>query len=439
MRRKPLLIAGVLLALGAGAAALHFSGVLDSASAQEKGGGQNGKGPQEPPPVPITAEAAKTEDVPVYLRGIGTVQALNTVSVRPQVSGVLVAVPVQEGQEVTKGTVLAIIDPRPYKADLDKAVAQRQQDEAQLANAQLDLRRYQELAKSSFAPRQQVDTQAATVTRMQAAIAADQAAIETAQLNLDYASIRAPIDGRVSLRQVDPGNLIEVSSQTTGIFTVTQDHPIAMVFTLPENQLAQVQKARAQTPDLPVIADSPNADDALARGKLLTPNNAVDVATGTIQFKAVFDNQDNKLWPGEFVNARLLVDTLRGVVAVPHIAVQHAQDGLFVFVVKPDNTVERRTVDVGFDDGQTAVIAKGVAAGDKVATGGQSRLGQGVRIALGQAGQNGQPAAGGQPGQQPGQGGSGGGGAGPGQPGQNSSAGQGQGQDGRSAKAGQSN
>ena len=361
-------------ALGcAGLAGLYAAGVIGPAKAKDHA--------PPPPPVPITQAAAKTEDVPVYLRGIGTVQALYTVEMKAQVSGVLLDVPIHEGEEVKKGTVVATIDPRPFKAALDQATAKRQQDQAQLENAQLDLKRYMSLARSEFASRQQVDTQQAAVASQQAAVAADTAAVETASLNLSYCYITAPIDGRVSLRHVDPGNLIEASSQSTGIVSITQIRPISVVFTLPEHDLGQVQDAMQAGP-LTVYADSTDGRTQLAQGTLLTPNNQVDVPTGTVQFKSTFENKDSKLWPGEFVNARLLVDTIRGVTTVPHVAVQHGQEGLFVFVVKPDNTVQQQSVTVAYDDGTRAVVSKGLSPGENVVTAGQSRLGNGTHVAL---------------------------------------------------------
>ncbi len=372
MASRPALIAAIVVLLGAGAAGLHLAGAGDQARAADPQ-------PQLPPPVPVTMAAAKTEDVPVYLRGIGTVQAFYAVAVKAQVNGVLLDVPVREGQEVKKGTVLAVIDPRPYKAALDRATATRQQDQAQLENAQLDLKRYSNLARSDFASRQQVDTQQANVDKLQATVAGDNAAIETASLNLSFCYIVAPIDGRVSLRQVDPGNLVEAASQATGIVSVTQDHPISVVFTLPEQELPQVQDAMTHGP-LTVFADTSDGQTQLAKGTLLTPNNTVDINTGTIQLKANFANDDDKLWPGEFVNARLLVNTIRGAVTVPHIAIQHGQDGLFVFVVKPDSTVEQQAVTVAYDDGTRAVMGKGVSSGENIVTSGQSRLGPGTHV-----------------------------------------------------------
>ena len=334
--------------------------------------------PAQPPPVPVTTAESKAADVPVYLRGIGTVQALNAVEVHPQVGGVLVDVPVREGQDVKQGDTLAVIDPRPYKAALDKAQAQLQQDQAQLDNAQADLKRYSSLVRNDFASRQQVDTQQSTVSRFQGVIAADKAAIEDAQLNLGFCVLHAPMDGRVGLRRVDPGNLIQANSSGAGILLVVQVHPISVVFTLPEGDLPRVRQARMRG-ELPVLADSSDGRDELARGTLLTADNAVNASSGTIQFKATFPNAEDRLTPGEFVSTRLLVDTMHGV-TVPHDAVQHGQQGLYVFAVKPDKTADRRDIQLGYDDGKVALIAKGVEAGEQVIVSGQTRVGPGTHV-----------------------------------------------------------
>ncbi len=334
--------------------------------------------PAQPPPVPVTVAESKAADVPVYLRGIGTVQALNAVEVHPQVGGVLVGVPVREGQDVKQGDPLAVIDPRPYKAALDKAQAQLQQDQAQLDNAQADFKRYSNLVRNDFASRQQVDTQSSTVSRLQGVIAADNAAIEDARLNLGFCVVHAPMDGRVGLRRVDPGNLIQANSSGAGILLVVQVHPIAVVFTLPETDLPRVRQASVHGP-LTVLADSSDGRDELARGTLLTPDNAVNASSGTIQFKATFPNTEDQLTPGGFISTRLLIDTLHGV-TVPHDAVQHGQQGLYVFTVKPDQTADRRDIQLGYDDGKVALIAKGVEAGEQVVVSGQTRVGLGTRV-----------------------------------------------------------
>ena len=341
-------------------------------------------GPEAPLAAPVTVAPATRQDVPVFFDGLGAVQAFSIVQIKSQVSGTLVALPAHEGQEVRKGDVIAEIDPRPYQATLDQAMAQRQEDQAQLQGAQLDLKRYQSLAKSSFAPVQQVDDQQATVSRQVAAIAADSAAIETAQLNLGYCVIRAPIDGRVSLYQVDVGNLIEVASQT-GIVSITQDKPIAVVFTLPERQLAKVQDARARG-TVPVQVMSGNGQQQLAQGVLLTPNNTIDTTTGTISLKAAFDNKDDHLWPGQFVNARVRVDTLPDAVTIPELAVEHGPTGLFVYVVKPDQTVAVQPVSVGYQLDGRSVVTNGLGGGETVVVTGQALLSPGARVKATKAG-----------------------------------------------------
>ena len=330
--------------------------------------------------VPVTAAPAKLQDVPVDLRGLGTVQAFNTVEIKAQVSGMLTGIPVQEGQEVHKGDVVATIDPRPFRAALDQATAQRAEDAAQLQSAQLDLQRFQQLAKSQFAPVQQVDDQQALVNKLVATIQADTAAIETAQINLDYCTMRAPVDGRVSFHQTDVGNIIQVSGQT-GIVSITQDKPISVVFTLPEAQLPRIQQAMAQGA-LPVAAYDGDDKTKLADGQLLTPNNAIDTTTGTIQLKATFPNDNDALWPGEFVNARLRVGTMKRAVTVPVAAIQHGPNGLFIYTVKPDTTVQEQDIEVAYQTDDTAVVSKGLQGGETVVLSGQSRLAPGTRVAL---------------------------------------------------------
>ena len=330
--------------------------------------------------VPVTAIVAEVQDVPVELHGLGTVQAFNMVEIKAQVTGALVAIPVQEGQEVHQGDIVAQIDPRPYKAALDQVTAQRAEDAAQLQSAQLDLQRYQHLAKSNFAPVQQVDDQQATVNKLIATLQADTAAIETAQINLDYCTIRAPISGRVSFHQTDVGNLIQVASQA-GIVSITQDRPISVVFTLAEAELHRIQQAMAKSA-LPVSVYTGDDKTKLADGQLLTPNNAIDTSTGTIQLKATFANDDDALWPGEFVNARLRIDTLHNAITVPLAAVQHGPNGMFVYTIQPDSSVQERDVQLAYQDDNTAVVSKGVNNGDTVVLTGQSRLAPGTKVAL---------------------------------------------------------
>jgi len=335
------------------------------------------------PAVPVQAAPATRQDVPVVLRNIGTVQAFYSVLVRARVDGTLDRVFFTEGQEVKAGDPIALIDPRPYQATLDAAVAKKAADEALLANARADLARYANLARRDFASHQQVDTQQATVAQQQATIAADVATIESARLNVAFCHITSPISGRTGLRLVDPGNLIH-ASDAQGIVTITQLHPIALIFTLPQDDLPQIQAAMARgTPT--VFAFSGNDRTELARGTLMTIDNQIDTATGTVKLKAEFQNPDDKLWPGLFVNAHLQVNTLKDVVTVPDTALQRGPNGLYVYLVKPDEHVAMQAVTVTLDDGHLAVIADGVQAGDRVVTNGQLRLQNGSRVAVAKA------------------------------------------------------
>lgn len=361
--------------------------ILAAALAVAAGPGIAATAPQSSPEsspegglIPVTAAPALVQDVPVYLRGLGTVQAFNTVEIKAEVNGTLVALPVREGEEVQAGEIVAEIDPRPYQAVLDQAVAQRAEDAAELESARLDLARFRQLAKRNFAPQEQVDDQQATVNRLVAAIEADDAAIETARLNLDFCTIRAPISGRVGFYQTDVGNLIEVATQTS-ILSITEDKPISLVFTLPEAQLPRIEDAMAKAP-LPVLAYSGDGRTKLSQGVLLTPNNAIDTSTGTIALKATFANDDDLLWPGEFVDARLLIETLRHVVTVPLPAIQHGPAGLFVYRVGPDDTVQDQAVEVGYQNATIAVATKGLQGGEKIVVDGASRLVPGARVSM---------------------------------------------------------
>jgi multidrug efflux system membrane fusion protein len=336
-----------------------------------------------PPPVPVTVAAVKAQDMPIYLDGIGTVQAFNTVQIKAQVNGTLLDLPVLEGREVQKGAIVAQIDPAPYKAALDQALAQRAKDAAQLRSARLNLQRYQALAKNHFEPLQQVDDQQALVDTDIAGIQADDAMIETAWINLGYCTIRAPFAGRVSLYRVDVGNLILAAGQTS-ILSIDQDKPIAVVFTLPENELLQVQDGRSKA-SLPVQVVTGSTQRLLATGTLMAPNNAIDTATGTISLKARFANADDHLWPGQFVNVRLQVGTLSHALTVPALAVQHGPDGLYVFQVKPDQTVVQTAINVGTQDSGNNgldVVTRGLTSGATVVVSGQYRLVPGARVKI---------------------------------------------------------
>jgi multidrug efflux system membrane fusion protein len=335
---------------------------------------------QQPPAVPVSVATVTRQDVPLWLHGLGTVQAFYSVLLRPKVDGTLLQVPVEEGQEVKAGDLLAVIDPKPYKAVLDAAVAKKQQDQADLANAKRDLERYDSLAKQDFASRQQVDTQLALVSHMVAAMAGDDAQIEAAQLNVDYCYIAAPFQGRVGLRTVDPGNFVR-AAEVTSLMPLAQIRPIAVTFTVPQDALAQVQET-LHSGNAPVVAYSSDDKTELDRGTLLTIDNAIDTATGTIKLKATFPNIASHLWPGQFVNTRLLLGTAKGAVTVPSAAVLHGQDRLYVYLLKPDQTATVRTVEIKGDDGTVAIITSGLSAGETVVTDGQSRLLEGSPVTV---------------------------------------------------------
>lgn len=329
-----------------------------------------------PPAVPVEAAAARRGDVPVYLTGLGTVQALNTVTVKTRVDGQLQTISYQEGQHVDAGQVLAQIDPRPFQAALDQAKATKAKDEAQLANAQLDLTRFQNLKQ--FATGQSVDTQKALILQLQAQIEGDQAAIDNAATQLSYTTITSPLNGRTGIRLVDQGNIVH-ATDTGGLVVITQLHPITAIFTLPEENLPEISAAMAKGP-LTVFADTRGDDKPLDQGTLQLVDNQIDQATGTIRLKATFPNKADQLWPGQFVDVRLLLRTQANVVTVPAAAVQHGPDGLYVYAVKPDGTAEIRPVGVGQIANGTAVIESGLAAGDSIVTAGQYRLQPGTRV-----------------------------------------------------------
>ena len=334
--------------------------------------------PPPAPAVPVIVVKAARQNVPEYADGIGTVQALNSVLIRSRVDGTLMQVPVKEGQEVKAGDVVAVIDPRPFKAALDQAMAKKAQDVAALQNAKLDLARFASLARQDFASRQQVDTQQALVAQDTALGQSDDAAIETAQLNLSFCYITSPVPGRVGLRLADPGNLVH-AIDTTGIITVTQDHPITVVFTLPQEDLPDVTQAMASG-KVPVLVFTGDGKRQLDSGALLAPDNKVDTSTGTIQLKAEFANAKNMLWPGEFVEAHLQTGIAQNVVTVPQAAVQHGPNGLYVYVIQPDQTAALQLVTVGYQTPQTAVVTKGLNGGEEVVVDGVLRLQPGTRV-----------------------------------------------------------
>jgi multidrug efflux system membrane fusion protein len=336
--------------------------------------------PAASPSVPVSVAPVTRKDVPLLLRGLGTVLALQTVQLRSEVDGVLLKVPVTEGQDVKEGAVLAIIDPRPYQAALDAAQAQKQEDEAQLVSAHADVVRYTALAAKSFASQQQLEVSQAKAGQLVAAIAADAAKIDSAKINLAWCYITAPFDGRVGLREVDPGNFIR-SAEVTPVLPLSQLRPIAVTFTVPQDYLPEIQKTLASGKP-PVVAFSSDDKTELDHGELLTLDNAIDATTGTIKLKATFPNANYQLWPGQFVNMRLVLGVNKGVLTVPSAAVRHGQDNLFVYVVNPDQKAHRVVVTVDRDDGVTAIVSKGLDEGQMAITDGQSRLEDGTRVAI---------------------------------------------------------
>ncbi len=330
--------------------------------------------------VPVLTAPATLRDVPVYLDGIGTVQALNTVNIRPMVDGPLVEVRFREGQEVKTGDVLARIDPRTYQATYDQAVAKKAQDEALLANMQRDLVRYDKLAKTQYATAQQADTQRATVAQDQAQVRQDQAQIDSARTNLSYTTIEAPVDGRMGIRQVDVGNLVH-STDVTPISVLTTLQPIAVIFTLPQQNLPLVVHAMAQgAPEVLAVPQNGDPHEILDRGRLAVLDNQIDQTTGTIKLKAIFPNPGLSLWPGAFVNVRLALATEHDVTTVPTQSVLRGPTGAFVYVVDGSNIAQRRAVTVPHQDENVAVIASGLKPGESVVTDGASRLTDGAKV-----------------------------------------------------------
>ncbi len=328
--------------------------------------------PKEAPAVPVGASDVKTGDFPVVLSGLGTVQPYNTVLVRSRVDGQVVKIDFQEGQIVHQGDLLVEIDPRPYQAALDQAKAKKEQDAANLENTKRDLARSQSLVQNNFVTRQTLDTQTSSVAQLTAQLAADDAAIETTNVELGYATIRAPITGRVGFRLVDQGNIVNAAS-ATGIVSIDQIEPIAVVFTEPENTLGQITEG-LKAGALDIQALSSDGAKVLAQGKLETFNNEIDTSTGTIRLKAAFANTDHHLWPGLSVSTALTVAILHDVVMVPASAVQHGPSGLYAFVVGQDGKVDVHPLKVSLSDDTTAVVTDGIKAGDKVVTSGQYRL-----------------------------------------------------------------
>jgi membrane fusion protein, multidrug efflux system len=322
------------------------------------------------PAIPVTVAQVEKIDFPVYLTGLGTVQGFNTVQVRTRVDGQIDKIAFKEGQLVKEGDLLAEIDPRPYRATLDAAKAKKVQDEANLANANLDLQRTTKLG--DFATRQLLDTQRSTVAQLTAQIAADDAAIFNAQTQLDYTQVKSPITGVVGLRQVDVGNIVNAATQT-GIVTVAQVEPITVIFTAPEEQLPYISEAQ-KAAALKVIAITTDGKKPLAEGQLAVINNQVDTTSGTIRLKAVFDNKTHTLWPGQSVSTRLLVKTLKDATVAPDDAIQHGTSGLYAYTVSQDNKAELHKVSVSYSIDGRSVVDSGLEPGQRVITGGQFKV-----------------------------------------------------------------
>jgi len=334
-------------------------------------------------PIPVLVAAAGSEDVPVIATAVGTVQALATVTVRTQVDGPLLELAFKDGQDVRKGDILARIDARTYQAQYDQAIAKKAQDEAILANARIDLQRYDRLATADYGTKQQADTQRALVTQDEAQVRADQGAIDNTRAMLDNCTIRAPLDGRTGIRAVDQGNVVH-AADVNGLVVITQIHPISVLFNVPQQQLKAVFAAIGKGP---VATEALEADDTtiIEQGHIEVIDNQVDQTTGTIRLKATFPNVREQLWPGQFVNVHVLVDTLRHATVVPTGAVQRGPNGAYVFVLQPNGTVRQTPVTVGRQTEAKAVILSGIAPEAKVVTTGFTRLVDGSQVAVGAA------------------------------------------------------
>jgi membrane fusion protein, multidrug efflux system len=373
MRRKVIIsaISAIAVAAIVGALVIKHRFPLEAASA---------RAPAAVPTVPVVAGTVTSGDVPIYLQGVGTVIAYNTVIIRSQIQGQITKINFTEGQAVKTGDLLAVIDPRPYQAQLDQANANRSRDEAQLTNAQSNLKRYTTLGNQGWATPQLVETQTAQVAQLNAAIKADEAAIEWAQTQLSYTQLTSPIDGVTGIRQVDIGNIIH-PTDPNGLVVVTQVEPISVIFTLPETNLPQVQQHLADG-TLKVVAYSQDNTMKLDEGNIDFIDNEIVQTTGSVRFRANFPNKEHKLWPGELVNAWLLLDTRHDGLTVSASAVQQGPQGPYAYVINPDSTVAVRPVKVAQVSGGRALIDSGLSAGEQVVVDGQYKLQPGVHVTI---------------------------------------------------------
>jgi multidrug efflux system membrane fusion protein len=375
MRRKivfPAVLAIAIAVIAGGLAVTHSGPFKQSAPT-----------PAPPPPVPVVAATVAQSDVPIYLTGVGTVIAYNTVVVRSQIQGQIVSINFAEGQTVKTGDLLAQIDPRPYQAQIDQLTATRDRDQAQLKNALANLDRYTQLGSKGWATPQLLDTQRAQVAQLQNAIKADEALIEAAKVQLSYTQLTSPIDGIVGIRQVDIGNIIH-PTDPNGLVVVTQIEPISLLFTLPETVLPQIQQQQQKNPNTPLTAIAYSQDNTikLDEGALGLVNNEILQTTGSIQLKANFPNKEHRLWPGQLVNARLLLDTRHNGLTVPASAVQQGPSGAYAYVISTDGAVATRPIKVAqISEGQ-ALIDSGLAANEQVVTDGQYKLQPGVHVTI---------------------------------------------------------
>jgi multidrug efflux system membrane fusion protein len=364
---------GWLVLAAAGVVCASFFGCTSADSKQQKA-----QAAAAPRGVSVAVAKVQQQDVPVYLVGLGSVTAFYTANIKSRVDGQIMRVNFREGQTVREGELLIVIDPRPYQVQLEQMQAQLFKDQATLRDAQLNLQRYTTLIPSGSIAQQQVDTQKSLVDQLDGQVRTDQAQIDNAKLQIVYCNITAPFTGRVGLRQVDPGNIVH-AADTTPMLILTQLQPIAVIFTLPEDQLPTVSQ-HMKNSTLQVEAYSRDDQTKLATGKLQTIDNEIDPTTGTAKLKAVFDNKDNRLWPNQFVNANLLLETQKNSTVLPTAAILRGPQGTFVYLVKPDNTVEARTVTISLTQGNITTVSAGLNPGDSVVTDGQDKLQTGSKI-----------------------------------------------------------